>query len=49
MLTVKLKAKKNQRIKKTTPLEKTCITFKKNKRTIISTLFYRELKKNPSQ
>ena len=44
MLTTRLNAKKNQR-KNECLLEKICITSKKKKRTIILTLFYRELKK----
>lgn len=43
MLIARLNAKKNQRINDCL-LEKICITSKK-KRAIISTLFYRELKK----
>jgi len=51
MLTVKLNAKKKKsKNQQMTPLEKICITFKKKKRTIITTIFYRELKKkNPNQ
>lgn len=44
MLIARLNAKKNQRINECL-LEKICITSKKKKRAIISTLFYRELKK----
>ena len=47
MLTVKLNAKKISKNQQITPIEKICITFKKNKRTITSTIFYRELKKKP--
>ena len=45
MLTTRLNAKKKSKNERMSLLEKICITSKKKKRTIILTLFYREVKK----
>ena len=50
MLTVKLNAKKKSKNQQITPLEKICITFKKNqKNNYFLRYFIVNWKKNPSQ